>query len=138
MRGLPALPLLVMLATALPVTAEDVEKVWIGHQFEPEHCIAIQAGRTRFTRKLCQIVYRISPNAAGYAVEGVLSFNPKFVPRRPRRIDLEILLIDRTFVCIEQINMGRDVGPGPVDFRFEVPSDGGARYLRTYYTLHYE
>lgn len=138
MRGVPERLLLIMFATALPVTAEMVEKVWIGRQFEPEHGIASQAGRTRFTRKLCPIVYRIKPIAAGYAVKGVLSFNPKFVPRRPRRIDLEILLIDRTFVCIEQINMDRDVGPGPVDFHFEVPFDGGARYLRTYYTLHYE
>jgi hypothetical protein len=129
---------MVMLMTALPVAAEDFEKAWVGQPFQPEQCVAIQKGETTFRRKLCRIDYRIVPSAGGYAVEGVLSFNSKFVPRRPRRIDLEILLIDRSFVCIEQINMHREVGPGAVDFSFAVPGGSQARYLRTYYILQYE
>ncbi len=74
---------------------------------------------------------------AFYAVEGRLTFNPRFVPRRPRAIDLEILLISAAGICTRQINQHLMVTADEVVFVFQVPPTAGTRYLRTYYTLHY-
>ena len=74
----------------------------------------------------------------GFAIDGYVTFNPKFVPRLPRSLDLEILLIDKDFICIDQINLKREVVAPPVHFNVLVPADSDAVYLRTYYILHYE
>lgn len=132
------LTLLLAIVSLMPAIAGETDNVWIGHRFKPEQCVTIRAGEETFTRKLCRIDYRIKKTAGAHDIEGLLTFNTKFVPRRPRVVDLEILLIDRQFTCIEQINISRIVDMPPVRFDLRVPSDSRALYLRTYYTLHYE
>ena len=133
---LPAL--LVAIVSALPVSAAATSKPWIGHQFQSEQCVPIREGQITFKRKLCRIDYRINPKDGGYHIEGYLTFNPRFVPRLPKSVDLEILLMDTRFVCTEQINLHRAVDKPSLYFAIAVPPTALARYIRTYYTLHYE
>lgn len=132
------LTFLLAIMSLMPAIAGETDKAWIGHRFQPNQCVTIRAGDETFTRKLCRIDYRMKKTAGAYGIEGQLTFNAQFVPRLPRAVDLEILLIDRQFICIKQINISRAVDTMPVPFGFRVPSDSDAVYLRTYYTLYYE
>ena len=130
--------LLLVIVSLRPAVAGNAAKPWIGHRFQPEQCVAIRDGQATFQRKLCRIDYSMKQMADGVHIEGHLTFNPRFVPRPPKVVDLEVLLIDREFVCIGQIDITREVDTPPVHFVIRVPSGSNASYLRTYYTLHYE
>lgn len=132
------LSLLLAILSIIPALAGETDKAWLGHHFQPEQCVRIRAGEETFTRKLCRIDYRIKKTAGAHNIEGQLTFNTKFVPRLPQTIDLEILLIDREFACIEQVDMSLVVDMPPVRFALRVATGSNALYLRTYYTLHYE
>ena len=113
------------------------DRAWIGQHFPAAQLVALRDGEATFARKLCTIQYLMRRQEAFFAVEGRLTFNPRFVPRRPRAIDLEILLISAAGICTRQINQHLMVTADEVVFVFQVPPTADTRYLRTYYTLHY-
>ncbi len=114
------------------------EKGWVGFKFSPEICLRIQEGEFEVQRKLCKITYPITLQDKRYDTTGRLSFFKKFVPKTPKRIELEILLIDGQFVCRRQINLDRDVEEIPLIFSLTLDSTTQPEYIRTYYTLYYE
>ena len=113
------------------------DQVWIGQHFRPEQLVALRDGEATFARKLCTIHYRMHRRGDHFTVEGRLTFDPRFVPRRPRAIDLEILLINAAHVCTRQIDRHLEVTADQVVFVFKVPQKPLPQYLRTYYTLLY-
>ncbi len=139
-RRVTSLSLAWLTVVVAAVTAGGTEEdgaVWVGHRFRPEQLVALHEGEATFTRKLCTITYRMQKLGSTFIVEGQLVFNPRLVPRRPRAIDLEILLINARHICTRQINQHHPVSVEPVRFVFRVPPGSDGRFLRTYYTLHY-
>ncbi|MDJ0784395.1 MAG: hypothetical protein QNJ22_20695 [Desulfosarcinaceae bacterium] len=109
---------------------------WLGRHFPPEQRTPLTTGEVSFQRKLCRIVYQIRAGEAGIQVAAALYFTPRFVPRRPKAVTLEILLLDASGVCIDLIDREVAVTAAPVTFRFTV-TNPAVRSVRTYYTLHY-
>ena len=119
------------------VTAQD-QMGWLGTAFEPDKCLQIQTGEYEVRRKLCTIRYEIERHDDVFIINGIVDFNPMFVPKRPQRIDLEVLLIDDRYVCRRQINLQKAVGMRPVVFSVTTPKTAAPQYIRTYYTLYYQ
>ena len=114
------------------------EKGWVGYKFRPEECVEIKAGEFEVKRKLCNVRYRINRKNTKYEIKGSLDFNEKFVPRIPRRVELELLFIDEKYVCRKQINMEKTVDEIPLSFSIEAVKNTHHMYIRTYYTLYYQ
>ena len=114
------------------------DKGWVGYKFAPQKCLKIQEGEFEVQRKLCNITYQITLQNNRYVITGHLSYNKKFVPKTPKRIELEILFIDDQFVCRKQINLNRQVEE--IHLKFSVIADTTQEqiYIRTYYTLYYQ
>lgn len=121
------------LATA---DSQSIPSPWLGQRFAPDQQTLLVPGETDFTRKLCRITYQIRAATPGVSVEAALFFNPRFVPRRPASVTLEILLLDRQGVCVAQIDQELAVTGEPLSFAFTV-ADTAVTAVRTYYTLHY-
>ena len=118
------------------VSAQN-EKGWVGASFAPEQCLKIQAGEFEVRRKLCRITYDIALQNEVFTIDGIVDFNKKFVPTRPKRIELELLFIDDRYVCRRQINLDKAVTSQPVSFTVTIPRTTESQYIRTYYTLYY-
>ncbi len=127
--------LIIFLAAA--ARGEQNNAVWVGHRFSPEQLVALRSGEATFARKLCTIHYHIRRQDDHFTVQGRLEFNPRFVPRRPRAIDLEILLVNAQHMCTGQINQHHAVTADEVPFAFQVPATPPNHFVRTYYTRHY-
>ena len=125
----------VLLASGL-AAAQD-EKGWLGTSFAPEKCLLIRSGEFEVRRKLCRITYVIKQGNGVFTIDGLVEFNRKFVPTRPKRIELEVLFIDDQYVCRRQINLAKPVTAQPVRFSVTTPTAAGPQYIRTYYTLYY-
>ena len=125
----------ILLASVL-VGAQD-EKGWLGTSFAPDKCLHIRAGKFDVKRKLCRITYDIKRGNGIFTINGFLDFNKKFVPTRPKRIELEVLFIDDRYVCRRQVNLDKPVTAQPVSFSVTTPSATEPQYIRTYYTLYY-
>ncbi len=111
---------------------------WLGHRFSPEKCLEIREGEFEVKRKLCNITYKITMRNKRYVITGYLSFNNKFVPKTPQRVELEILFMDDQFVCCKQINLNRQVEEIPLKFSVIADKTQEQIYIRTYYTLYYQ
>ncbi len=114
------------------------DKGWLGQKFPPEKCLKIQVGEYEVQRKLCNITYQIALKKSRYEIIGNLSFNKKFVPKKPKRVELEILFMDNQFVCRKQINIDKAVNEIPVKFTVLADKHPDQQFIRTYYTLYYQ
>ena len=119
------------------VAAQD-QKGWLGTAFEPDQCLQIQPGEYEVRRKLCSIRYEIELRDEVFVINGIVDFNPTFVPKRPKRIDLEVLFIDDRYVCRRQIDLKKSVDKHPVTFSVTNSKTAAPQYIRTYYTLYYQ
>ena len=122
---------------ACSLAAAQDENSWVGTSFAPQKCLEIQPGDFEVRRKLCRIAYHIEQRNNVFVIAGSLDFNKKFVPTRPKRIELELLFMDDRYVCRRQINLDKAVTLEPVSFSVTVPITAETRYIRTYYTLYY-
>ena len=132
-----ALSLVVLISTSHPLLAQD-EKGWLGAVFTADKCLRIQPGEFEVKRKLCRIQYRITRGSQGFTIHGSLDFNKKFVPTRPKRIELEVLFMDAEYVCRRQVNLDKTVTDLPVTFSVSADHASAPQYIRTYYILHYQ
>ncbi len=110
---------------------------WLGHTFPPEKCLRIHQGEYEVRRKLCTIIYRITQHDRHFEIAGNLSFNKKFVPRKPKRVELEILFMDDAYICRKQVNLDLQVQEIPLKFSVRADKKPDQQFIRTYYTLHY-
>jgi hypothetical protein len=92
-----------------------------GHRFAPDMLVRIADGQATFRRKLCVIDYRMEKAGNQYRITGHLTFNRRFVPRTPTRVEREILLVDESFSCTRQIDRTVAVTGEPGVFTFHVP-----------------
>ncbi len=129
--------LVILISTSHLVSAQD-EKGWLGAVFTAEQCLRIQPGEVEVKRKLCRIQYRITRGSQGFTIDGTLDFNEKFVPTRPKRIELEVLFMDAGYVCRRQVNLDKTVTELPVTFSVSADRISAPQYIRTYYILHYQ
>ena len=114
------------------------DKVWLGKKFRPQECIEIKTGEFEVKRKLCRISYLIRQNKTHYEIKGTLDFSKQFVPRDPKRVELELLRIDKDYVCRQQINIEKMVKETPLSFSMNTVKNPDQMYIRTYYTLYYQ
>ena len=131
------LSLVILIFTSHLVLAQD-EKGWVGTVFTADKCLKIQPGEYEVKRKLCRIQYRITRGSQGFTIDGTLDFNNKFVPTRPKRIELEVLFMDSGYVCRRQVNLDKTVTDLPVTFSVSADHASAPQYIRTYYILHYQ
>ena len=132
-----ALSLVALILVPSLAMAQD-DKGWLGKKFRPQECHEIKAGEFEVKRKLCRIRYRIRQKKTNYEIKGTVVFNKKFVPRNPKRVELELLLIDNDYVCRKQINIEKEVIETPLSFSMITVKDPDQMYIRTYYTLYYQ
>ena len=131
------LSLLILVSICHLALAQD-EKGWLGAVFTADQCLKIQPGEVEVKRKLCRIKYRITRHNKTFTINGTLEFNKKFVPTRPRRIELEVLFMDSGYVCRRQVNLEKTVTGLPVTFTVSADQISTPQYIRTYYILHYQ
>ena len=129
---------LVALILVYSLAMAQYDKGWLGKKFRPQECVQIKAGEFEVNRKLCRIRYRISMENTHYEIKGTLDFNKKFVPRNPKRVELELLLIDNDYVCRKQINIEKKVNQIPLSFSLITLKNPDHMYVRTYCTLYYQ
>ena len=132
-----ALSLVALILVSGAAMAQD-HKGWLGKKFRPQECLEIKAGEFEVKRKLCRIRYCIRQKKTNYEIKGTLDFNKKFVPRHPKRVELELLLIDNGYVCRKQINIDKKVTLTPFSFSMITVKNPDQMYIRTYYTLYYQ
>ena len=131
------LSLVILVSICHLVLAQD-EKGWLGAVFTADQCLKIQPGVYEVKRKLCRIRYRITRHEKTFTINGTLDFNKKFVPTRPRRIELEVLFMDSGYVCRRQVTLEIMVTELPVSFSVATDHTAEPQYIRTYYTLYYQ
>ena len=128
--------LFIAMGIALSIGA-DSTGVWVGTQFKQSQCLEIKAGDYTVKRKLCTIVYEIRKKEGGFVVNGRLRFDKTFIPDKVSEVELEILLIDKKWVCSKQLDLQTTVEANQARFSFETENLPSQRYVRTYYVIHY-
>lgn len=132
---------LLVFIIALSITvlswAENIG-VWVGTQFQQSQCLEIKEGHYTVKRKLCTIAYEIRRKAGGFMVNGRLQFDKTFIPDKVSDVELEVLLIDKQWVCSKQLDLRTTVEANQARFSFETENRPNQRYVRTYYVIHYK
>jgi hypothetical protein len=123
-----------------PVMAADSpqKSIWVGHQFQPEQCVAIKPGISSYKRKLCTVKYEIKWVNGLYRVNGALEFDERFIPPNTKSVDLEVLLIGQDYRCNKQIDISKKAEDRPVTFSLVVENIPDYRNIRTYYIIKYQ
>lgn len=113
------------------------DAVWVGTKFRPEQCLKIEAGRHEVKRKLCTIVYDIKPISGRFDVDALLTFDNTFIPDKVSHVELEVLLMDKAWICTRQLNLKSDVNENQARCSFKVEDMPDQRFVRTYYIIYY-
>ena len=113
------------------------DQVWVGTKFRPEQCLKIEAGRHEVKRKLCTIAYDITSKKGQFEVDALLRFDNTFIPDKVSHVELEVLLMDKAWVCTRQLNLKSGVTDNQARFSFKAEDLPGQRYVRTYYIIYY-
>lgn len=132
--------LLFVLVIAMGLTASswaDGAGVWVGTQFQKSQCLEIKEGDYTVKRKLCTIAYEIRRKDGGFVVNGRLQFDKTFIPDKVSDVELEVLLIDKRWICSKQLDLRTIVDANQARFSFETENLPSQRYVRTYYVIHY-
>jgi hypothetical protein len=118
-------------------TWADNAGVWVGTRFQQSQCLEIKVGGYTVKRKLCTIAYEIRENEGGFVVNGRLQFDKTFIHDKVSYVELEVLLIDKKWVCSKQLDLKTTVEANQARFSFETENLPSQRYVRTYYVIHY-
>ena len=115
----------------------DNNQIWVGSKFRPEQCLKIEAGRYEVKHKLCTIAYDMKRHNGEFEVDGLLRFDNTFIPDKVSHVELEVLLMDREWVCTRQLTLKSNVKENRARFSFKTEDRPGQRYVRTYYIIYY-
>lgn len=132
--------IIIVLLIAMGTTAttwSDNAGVWVGTQFQQSQCLEIKEGDYTVKRKLCTIAYEIRRKDGGFVVNGRLQFDKTFIPDKVSDVELEVLLIDKKWICSKQLDLRTTVEANQARFSFETENLPSQRYVRTYYVIHY-